>query len=112
MKIRNGFVSNSSSSSFIVRLDKDIDEYTLEEFRELCGKNNYFDPVKMLYEDLKNKENSRRQFSDWEKDYLGFDDLGENEYYVSYEDSSEALSFMEHDFMPYLDIVVESSSQH
>lgn len=33
MKIRNGFVSNSSSSSFIVQLRKPINEHTFEEFK-------------------------------------------------------------------------------
>ena len=32
MKIRNGFISNSSSSSFIVELEKPIENYSLEEF--------------------------------------------------------------------------------
>ena len=32
MKIRNGFVSNSSSSNFIIELNKPIEDYTLEEF--------------------------------------------------------------------------------
>ena len=33
MKIRNGFVSNSSSSSFVIQLNKDIDDYAdYEEF--------------------------------------------------------------------------------
>ena len=34
MKIRNGFVSNSSSSSFLIELNKSIEDYTLEEFME------------------------------------------------------------------------------
>ena len=35
MKTRTDFVSNSSSSSFIVKLTKPIEDYTMEEFREL-----------------------------------------------------------------------------
>ena len=34
MKIRNGFVSNSSSSSFIIILDKPIEDYNYTEFLE------------------------------------------------------------------------------
>ena len=35
MKIRNDFVSNSSACSFILQLDKPIEEYDREEFHEL-----------------------------------------------------------------------------
>jgi len=34
MKTRSDYVSNSSSSSFIIHLDKPIDEYSKEEFME------------------------------------------------------------------------------
>lgn len=54
MKVRNGFVSNSSSSSFIVELTKSIEDYTLEEFIEeyqtdVCPP----EGLKILYKDLK-----------------------------------------------------------
>lgn len=50
MKIRNGFVSNSSSSSFVLKLDKPIEEYTYEEFEEFMG---YENPIKGIYNTLK-----------------------------------------------------------
>ena len=53
LKIRNGFVSNSSSSSFVLQLEKPIEEYTYEElaayiYAEHC------DPIRQIYNALKN----------------------------------------------------------
>lgn len=51
MKIRKGFVSNSSSSSFVVALDKPIIDYSLSEF---MNEYNITDMTKatLLYRDL------------------------------------------------------------
>lgn len=72
MKIRTGFVSNSSTSSFTLDLKKPIDEYTLEEFREFIkGK----DMVAELYKELK-----KQGEPDYDNSYIlsfddGFDEL-------------------------------------
>lgn len=106
MKIRNGFVSNSSSSSFIVTLPKSIDNYTLDEFRELLEETSIFDPVKQLYEDLLNTEESQPTLTKWEKELLDIDGLSNNQYLVNYgnecDDTYGHGSDMECEFMPYI----------
>lgn len=58
MKIRNGFVSNSSSSSFIVKLNKAASEYTLTSFMEDYEIPDYaINHAKELLKDLKHLEN-------------------------------------------------------
>ena len=54
MKYRNGFVSNSSSSSFVLKLDKPIEEYSFDEFVEYFGGR---DPLKQIYTALKEDSN-------------------------------------------------------
>ena len=101
MKLRQGFVSNSSSSSFIIKLDKPIEDYTLDEFRKVCKfGGEVFDPVKKLYDDLLDTKESKRDFETWEDEYkiLGKRQLGYCEYVVEYEDHTENGCFMEHDF--------------
>lgn len=120
MKIRNGFVSNSSSSSFIVTLPKSIDNYTLEEFRQLLDTNvKVFDPVEQLYNDLKDTENSQREFSNFEQRFFGIDELDKNQYVVNYGSECDETyghgSDMEYEFMPYLsndEVSVKQFSEH
>lgn len=121
MKIRNGFVSNSSSSSFIVKLPRPIEEYTLEEFRELLEKEETFDPVAKLYQDLKNTSYSKKVLSDYEQKRYNRTILGFGEYIVEYGTEGafgsevDEQSTMEYDFMPYIEndeVKVESWSNH
>lgn len=41
MKQRKGFVSNSSSTSFIIGLEKDIENYSISQLKQLFFHNNY-----------------------------------------------------------------------
>lgn len=45
MKLRSDYVSNSSSSSFVIALDKPIQEYTLGEFVQLFRVGRAFDEL-------------------------------------------------------------------
>ena len=80
MKIRNGFVSNSSSSSFVIQLNKDIDDYAdYEEFAseyEISESEDTYGYT--LYNDLKARS-LRLQLDILDEikvDLRGTDDLG------------------------------------
>lgn len=52
MKCRTDYVSNSSSTSFIVNLPKPIEDYDIDEFKQLFNRNND-DVIDRLYENLR-----------------------------------------------------------
>lgn len=53
MKTRLGFVSNSSSSSFVIQLEKPIEEYTYEELAAYIYEE-HGDPIRQIFNALKN----------------------------------------------------------
>lgn len=131
MKIRNGFVSNSSSSSFIISLEKPIEDYSYEEFREICGITKYYEDknckdgfdeimnftygkcVLELFKDLKSK--NAKEMSDWFQNYYKVENLKPTEYIVSYgsEDADWQFgNYMEWDFMPDLQMTVKTINMH
>ena len=57
MRIRSGFVSNSSSCSFIVQLKKPIQQFTFEEFKSLLN----LDKLNNPYPYCENKEKGAEQ---------------------------------------------------
>jgi hypothetical protein len=75
MKVRQGFVSNSSSSSFIVAFKKDIKS---QDWGNLLGINKtspfygaFVEQVASLFEDAENKFENYEQFEEWKKDEYG-----------------------------------------
>lgn len=142
MKIRGGFVSNSSSSSFIVELSKPATEYDLGEFisefnvssseikyaekllSELQWKDKeeidlddvyiYIDiDTSMLNVETKNKLESK--YANLIKKAVQKEiakNKKNNKYSVEYADDSEFYSYMEHDFMPYFKGTIESINHH
>ena len=142
MKIRTGFVSNSSSSSFIVKLSKPISEYSLKEFIKEYKINEMYEKfANKLFTDL---HYDKIVVDTWDLDFsiysdrieaiLGEDKLSkiktdvidyakrliekhicdkENEYIVHYADDDGAFfSKMEHEFMPNLSCTIKRISHH
>ena len=118
-KFRNGFVSNSSSSSFIVYLPQDIRDYSLESFTKLINPQKKYEDsdtptevmVEKLYKDLHSK--ACKNPSQWIIDnYIG-KKLEENEYHIEYGDDWGVIECdMEHEFMPSLSITKKRINRH
>lgn len=142
MKIRSGFVSNSSSSSFIVELSKPAKEYNLGEFiNEFNVSSNEIEYAEKLLSELQWKDEEEVDLDDiyiyididtsmldvetenkLESKYTNLikravqkeiaKNKKNNKYSVEYADDSEFGSYMEHDFMPYFKGTIESTNHH
>lgn len=142
MKIRSGFVSNSSSSSFIVELSKPAKEYNLGEFiSEFNVSSNEIEYAEKLLSELQWKDEEEVDLDDiyiyididtsmldvetenkLESKYTNLikkavqkeiaKNKKNNKYSVEYADDSEFGSYMEHDFMPYFKGTIESTNHH
>lgn len=142
MKIRSGFVSNSSSSSFIVELSKPAREYNLGEFiSEFNVSSNEIEYAEKLLSELQWKDEEEIDLDDiyiyididtsmldvetenkLESKYTNLikkavqkeiaKNKKNNKYSVEYADDSEFGSYMEHDFMPYFKGTIESTNHH
>lgn len=142
MKIRSGFVSNSSSSSFIVELSKPAKEYNLGEFiSEFNVSSNEIEYAEKLLSELQWKDEKEVDLDDiyiyididtsmldvetenkLESKYTNLikkavqkeiaKNKKNNKYSVEYADDSEFGSYMEHDFMPYFKGTIESTNHH
>lgn len=142
MKIRSGFVSNSSSSSFIVELSKPAKEYNLGEFiSEFNVSSNEIEYAEKLLSELQWKDEEEIDLDDvyiyididtsmldvetenkLESKYTNLikkavqkeieKNKKNNKYSVEYSDDSEFGSYMEHNFMPYFEGTIESTNHH
>lgn len=133
MEIRSGFISNSSSSSFIVELPKKIEEYSLEKFCELIDDNSRYAGI--LYQDLKDScvsedyisiDIDTNILSGMEKEQIiseaknfisekirSLKRKGAYHYEVAYCDEGAGIGAeMEHRYMPPLKIVKKIISHH
>lgn len=142
MKVRSGFVSNSSSSSFIVQLSKPATEYNLDEFiSEFNVSLSKIEYAEKLLSELQCKDKEEIDLDDIYI-YLDIDtsmlnvetenkleskytnlikkavqkeivkNKKSNKYSVEYADDSEFGSYMEHNFMPYFEGTIESTNHH
>lgn len=142
MKIRKGFISNSSSSSFIVKLNKPIEDYSLNEFMKEYNIDPFYKEfAEHLFKDL---HYDKILIDTWDLDFSIYSDkleaiLGEdklskiktdvidyakrliekhicdnkNEYIACYgDDDGPFFSKMEHEFMPNLPCTVKRISHH
>lgn len=141
MKIRNGWVSNSSSSSFIVQLDKPVEEYSLKEFMETYNINPLEDKeASNLLRQLHYVANELDEYAvdvhvAIDSSYFTYDELNEiimeqekllkdtlldkirqqhaqHRYKVEYGDHDPFNSYMEHTFMPNLPCTIEIINEH